>query len=275
MALYSYSKLSCFEQCPFKYKLRYIEKIKPEIEPIIEIHLGKTVHDSLEWLYNQVKKNKILTAEELIQHYSENWQKTYKSEFVITDKNLTQKDYFNKGVGFLLNYYMKHRPFDDNTLETEKKILFNLGNSQILGYVDRIAYDEKKNEYVIHDYKTSGSLPTKEKIDNDKQLSIYSLAVQELFGKNQRSLLVWHYLNFNKQIFARKSNQELEQLKQDILELIQKIESTKQFSTNKSALCNWCEYKNMCPNFGCQPPTKKQKQETLDKYPIVKKYLRD
>ena len=275
MALYSYSKLSCFEQCPFKYKLRYIEKIKPEIEPIIEIHLGKTVHDSLEWLYNKVKKNKIPTAEELIQHYSKNWQDTYKPEFVITDKKLTQKDYFNKGVGFLLNYYMEHKPFDDNTLETEKKILFNLGNSQILGYIDRIAYDENKKEYVIHDYKTSGSLPTKEKIDNDRQLSIYSLAVQELFGKQERSLLVWHYLNFNKQIFARKSNQELEQLKQDILNLIQKIEFAKQFPTNKATLCNWCEYKNMCPAFGGEPSIKKQKQETLDKYPTIKKYLRD
>ncbi|MBU1129168.1 MAG: PD-(D/E)XK nuclease family protein [Nanoarchaeota archaeon] len=275
MALYSYSKLSTFEQCAFKYKLRYIEKIKPEIEPIIEIHLGKCAHDSLEWIYNQVKESKIPTAEELIQHYSKNWQDNYNSKFVITDKKLAQKDYFNKGVGFLLNYYMEHKPFDDNTLETEKKILFSLGNSQILGYIDRLAYDEKKNEYVIHDYKTSGSLPTKERIDNDRQLSIYSLAIQELFGKQQRSLLVWHYLNFNKQIFARKSNQELEQLKQDILELIQKIESAKQFPTTKSPLCNWCEYKNMCPTFGGQPQIKKQRQETLDKYPTVKKYLRD
>lgn len=276
MAYYSHSKLSCFEQCPFKYKLKYIDKIKPEIEPIIEIYLGKSVHDSLEWVYKQVQKQKIPTAEELIEYYSKTWQETYKPEFVITDKNLTQKDYFNKGVGFLLNYYIQHKPFDDNTLETEKKISFKLKDNQILGFIDRLAYDEKKKEYVIHDYKTSGSLPSREKIDNDRQLSLYSLAIQELFGENTRCLLVWHYLSFNKQIFARRSNKELEKLKQDILELIKKIELTKEFPTNQTALCNWCEYKNMCPVFGGELPTKnqKQKQETLDKYPTVKRYLK-
>ncbi len=275
MAYYSHSKLSCFEQCPFKYKLKYINKIKPEIEPIIEIHLGKSVHDSLEWMYMQVvQKKKIPTAEELIENYAKTWQENYKPEIVITDKKLTQKDYFNKGIGFLLNYYMQHNPFDDNTLETEKKILFNLGNNQILGFIDRLAYDKKKKEYVIHDYKTSGSLPSREKIDNDRQLSLYSLAIQELFGEKTKCLLVWHYLNFNKQIFVRRSNKELEKLKQDILGLIQKIESTTKFPTNKKTLCNWCEYKNMCPAFGGEPPSKKQKQKTLNNYPTVKKYLR-
>ena len=57
MIVYSHSKLSTFEQCPLKYKLRYIDKIKPEIEKTIEAHLGSSVHDTLEWIYNSVKEN--------------------------------------------------------------------------------------------------------------------------------------------------------------------------------------------------------------------------
>ena len=57
MATYSHSKLCTFEQCPLKYKLRYIDKIKPVIEKTIESHLGKVVHGTLEWIYNSVKEN--------------------------------------------------------------------------------------------------------------------------------------------------------------------------------------------------------------------------
>ncbi|MCK4714329.1 MAG: PD-(D/E)XK nuclease family protein [Candidatus Aenigmarchaeota archaeon] len=28
MAMYSHSRISCFEQCPFKFKLKYIEKVR-------------------------------------------------------------------------------------------------------------------------------------------------------------------------------------------------------------------------------------------------------
>ena len=46
--------------------------------------------------------------------------------------------------------------------------------------------------------------------------------------------------------------------KEEILELIKKVESTKEFPTNKSVLCNWCEYKSKCPEF-----TKQSLQECL------------
>ena len=56
MAVYSYSKLNTFKQCPLKFKFRYIDKIIPKIERTIEAHLGSVVHETLEWIYKQVKK---------------------------------------------------------------------------------------------------------------------------------------------------------------------------------------------------------------------------
>ena len=32
MTVYSHSRLSCFEQCPQKYKLNYIDRVEPEVE---------------------------------------------------------------------------------------------------------------------------------------------------------------------------------------------------------------------------------------------------
>lgn len=250
MTIYSHSKISTFEQCRLKYKYRHIDKIKV-IETTIEAFLGKTVHNTLEWLYTKVKQNKIPTIEEIINYYSNNWGENYKDSIKIVKENFTTKDYFNKGIKFLIDYYFKHKPFSDNTLEVEKRIIIDLnkdGKYKLQGYIDRLVHDLEKDQLEIHDYKTANSLPTKEKIENDRQLALYSIAIKELFG-DKNVLLIWHYLAHNQKIISQRTNEQLEKLKKEIIELIDKIESTTEFPPNKSILCNWCEYKSLCPIF--------------------------
>ena len=50
MTVYSHSRLSCFEQCPHKFKLQYIDKVETEVEESIEAYLGLRVHETLEKL---------------------------------------------------------------------------------------------------------------------------------------------------------------------------------------------------------------------------------
>lgn len=251
MVIYSHSRLSTFEQCPLKFKYRYIDEIIPEIKTTIEAYLGSIVHDTLEWLYLQVKEGKIPTIDAMVTYYAENWQKDFTYEIKIVRKNLTPKDYFNKGINFLLNYYLKHKPFDDNTLEVEKKILIELDeNSHIQGFIDRLVHNLETGNYEVHDYKTANNLPTKEKIDNDRQLALYSIAIKEKFGYDKEVILVWHYLAHNQKIVSKRTDEQLAQLKKETLELIKKIESTTHFPSNQSVLCGWCEYKSMCPEFG-------------------------
>jgi putative RecB family exonuclease len=283
--VYSHSKLSCFEQCPLKFKYRYIDKIFPEIEISIEAHLGKCVHDTLEWLYFRIQKSMIPSIDDVILRYSTSWEKYYKPEMIIVDKDLNAKDYFNKGIQFLVNYYKKHHPFEDGTLELEKEIRINLdedGNYEIIGFIDRLVKNLQTGEYEIHDYKTANSLPTQERVDNDRQLALYAIAVKELFGNDKEICLVWHYLAHNKKIVSRRTNEQLSQLKIDTLELIEKIESTKNFPPCQGKLCEWCEYKQMCSlwntseeNMGKEKQEKKEIKIDLKKYPTVSKYIKD
>jgi len=249
--IYSHSRLSSFEQCPLKFKYRYIDKIIPEIEKSIESVLGITVHETLEWLYKESEKN-VPNLDKTIIYYLDKWQQNYNPKINIVKKNLTEKDYFNLGVEYILNYYTKYQPFKENTLEIEKKIFFNLdeqGEYKIIGFIDRLSYNLKTNEYEIHDYKTANTLPTQERIDNDRQLALYAIAIKNIYGQDKEVKLVWHYLAYNKKITSTRTNLQLENLKKQTLELIKKIESTTEFPPNKSVLCNWCEYKNICPEF--------------------------
>jgi len=262
--IYSHSRLSAFEQCPLKFKYRYIDNIPPAIEATIESHLGSAVHSTLEWLHKEVMQKRIPKINDVITYYAVKWQETYSEDTLIIKKELTQKDYFNKGVQFLADYYSKNHPFNDNTLEVEKHIIINLdGNKKIQGFIDRLTYNTETEEYEIHDYKTSNFLPMREKLENDRQLALYAIAIKEIFGSNKKVCLVWHYLAHNQKICFRKTNGQLEQLKKEILELINKIESTEKFYSKKSALCNWCEYKEYCPEFGGSPPQKDKQTELI------------
>ena len=69
---YSHSKIGTFEQCPLKFKFRYIDKIPTEAITI-EAHLGRIVHSTFEWLYTQVKeKENIPEIHEVISYYTKN-----------------------------------------------------------------------------------------------------------------------------------------------------------------------------------------------------------
>ena len=266
--IYSHSKLSAFEQCPQKYKFRYIDKLKPLIEKTIEAHLGTAVHDTLEWIYNSIKENPnfVPTIEQIITYYADKWQETYSDDILIVKKELSSKDYFNKGVEFLTNYYTKHYPFKDGTIECEKRITIELNNEiKLQGYIDRLVFNQKTGTYEIHDYKTANTLPSQEKIDSDRQLALYSIAIKEIYGQDKEIVLIWHYLAHNQKIISKRTNEQLENLKQEILELIKTIEETKIFPYNKSVLCEWCEYKGYCPAWGNKPP-KIEKQTSIIKF---------
>ena len=229
------------------------------------------MHNTLEWLYGEVKKGRVPTIDEVVVNYSENWKEDYEEDIPIVRKDMVVEDYFNKGVLFLINYYTKHKPFDDNTIAVEKAIMFNLdesGEYKIRGFIDRIVYNLETGEYEVHDYKTSGRLPNNGDVEKDRQLALYSIAVKELFGEDKKIILVWHYLSFNKKIYSKRTDEQLKQLKQDTLKLIKEIESTTIFPPKKSALCNWCEFKSICPTWGNKAP---DKQLSLEEYYKIKK----
>lgn len=247
METYSHSKIETFENCKLKYKYKYIDKIIPDVPKSIEAHLGSSVHKALEELYKSVMQKIILTLDEVIESYAKEWEETFSKDISIMDKTMTAKDYFNRGVEFLVNYYLKHQPFTDNTIATEEKVEIDLDDEKkLIGYIDRLVHNLEKNEIEIHDYKTSGSLFSKQKIEQGRQLALYALAIKEKFGKDKNVAMVWHFLAHDSKTVIPISNEKLVLVKKQVIELINEIENTKIFPANKSILCNWCEYRNMC-----------------------------
>ncbi len=58
--------------------------------------------------------------------------------------------------------------------------------------------------------------------------------------------LVWHFLDFNEKKISKRTNEQLEQLKKEIIDLIDKIESEREFPPKPGSLCRWCEFGMYC-----------------------------
>ena len=50
MSRFSYSKVDCFKSCPYKYQLRYIEKLGtlPNYDASNPLHVGSCMHTGIE-----------------------------------------------------------------------------------------------------------------------------------------------------------------------------------------------------------------------------------
>ncbi len=249
MVIYSHSRLSCFEQCPQKYKLNYIDKTETEVEESIEAFLGSRVHEVLEKLYEDLKYQKENSLEDLINYLHQIWKKNWDDSIVIVKEEYGPDNYLRMGKKFISDYYNRYHPFDKGkTIALEDRILINLdqeGNYQLQGYIDRLV-EVDDGFYEIHDYKTNSRLPLNDYIKNNRQLALYMIGVKNNYPDVKNVRLIWHFLAFDKEIDSTRSDEELENLKKDTIELIDRIESDEKFEANPSYLCDWCEFKPIC-----------------------------
>jgi len=250
MVVYSHSKIRSFEQCPLKFKFKYIDNAPPDFEQTIEGFLGDKIHQTLKWLYDKKIEERNIQLDDLIFYFAENWKRDFKEKIKISNGELNVDYYLKQGIQFLINYFNSNYPFKDNTIATEKKIIIPLDESKdyhVIGYIDRLVHNKEENTFEIHDYKTGNSIRTQEELDKDKQLAIYCLGIKHIFKDVKEINLIWHFLAFNKKMFSKRTDEELENLKLEILDLIKKIESAKEFLPNPSPLCKWCEFQSRCP----------------------------
>lgn len=270
--IYSHSRISTFEQCPLKFKFTYIDKQEVEEEETIEAFVGSMVHEALEWLYGQVKMTIIPSKEDVLQCYEHHWKKNFHPAIKINNEEFKHEHYFAKGKKFIEDYYHRYKPFNENTIAMEKKIMVDLdkeGKYKLIGYIDRLVYNKETKSYEIHDYKTNNHLKEQQDLEEDRQLALYCIAVKNMYQDANKICLIWHFLAFDKEFCVFKTENQLEKLKKDTIKVIEEIEKAvkkNEFPACKSGLCDWCGFKSLCPQF--------KHQAEIDKKPI-NEYLKD
>ncbi len=252
MPAFSISRIGTYESCPLQYKYAYIERRKVEAQDTVETFLGSRVHESLEKLYRDKQFEKLLSLDELLDYYNRIWKEEWDDTVIVVKKDYEPDNYRKVGERQLSDYYRRHEPFNEGrVMGLETKSYLPLDEEEKYSFhirIDRLMY-MGDGLYEVHDYKTGSSLPEKEDLDKDRQLAMYSLWVKEQFKDFKEARLVWHYLNFDKDMESFRTTEELEELRQEILKEIKEIEAAEEFPAHVSGLCNWCLYRSICPEW--------------------------
>jgi len=247
MTTYSHSRLGTFQQCKYKYKLNYIDKVKTDLESI-EAFMGKLVHETLEKLYKDLKFQKLNKKEDLIKFFENLWNEKYHDNILIVKKDYKANNYKKMGKKYIEDYYDHYKPFNDKTIidvETQNRIDLSDGNQYHIR-IDKLSCDKEGNYYVC-DFKTNNSLKAQGELDEDKQLAMYSLWVKDKYKDAKSVKLVWYFLAFDKEMISERNDEQLNELKKEIEDLIKEVEKCEKFPTNVSGLCDYCGYVKICP----------------------------
>lgn len=265
MAIYSFSKINLYKQCPLKYRYKYIDKIElQEFEETADLLLWKAVHFALEKFYNDLNNFHKPSKTTLVKFFDDYFeskiseQKEKWNEIVIKWDNKIE-DYKRRWVIYLEQYRDKHSPFEDiKVVSTETNIVFELDeNIKFRGVVDRL--DKKWNTFVINDYKTNKNLPTEDKDDYIEQLTLYWLWIKQKYGKYMEKMEAnLYFLHFDIEDRRIITDKKLDEIVKKYKSIIQEIEQKtfdynmwdkKSFETRENPLCRFCEYQTACPLF--------------------------
>ncbi|MGD2294780.1 MAG: PD-(D/E)XK nuclease family protein [Candidatus Aminicenantes bacterium] len=250
MPSFSHSKIDSFENCKLRFKYQYIDRIKLEVEDTVETFLGIRVHEALEKLYRDLRFEKFLSMEDLLDYFNQKWKENWKDSIKVVSTDYSFENYRKMGERYIRDYYNRYKPFDRGRvigLETQDRLsLDDEGRYTYSIRIDRLM-DMGQGLYEVHDYKTNNTLPAQEYLDTDRQLAMYALWVKNQFKDFQKVRLVWHFVAFDKEMESFRTEKQLEQVKKDVLTAIKNIEATQDFPPNVSSLCQWCLYQEICP----------------------------
>lgn len=247
MTTFSHSRIEAYETCPKKYEFAYLIKA-PKAPAGIEAFVGNRVHEALEWLYGEVKSCRVPDVEELVARYEQLWADSWTDDVRIAREGRSPEDYRAIGKKAVSAYHARYAPFDaDTTVGLEARICLSLDEDHdIVGYVDRIARISE-GVWEIHDYKTSAMPATQQKADADRQLALYEIALREMYPEVREVTLVWHYVATDMEVRSSRTPQQRDELRKRILDKIREIEAQSAFPARTSSLCDWCDFKALCP----------------------------
>lgn len=180
--VWSYSRIKCFHDCPYRWFLKYIKHI-PE-RPQFYASYGSFMHKLIEQYYKGE-----LTKEEMqikfLFDFSKEVHGARPQEGIV-------KKYIQCGNQYLKDF----EPFPYKMLGVEKKIVFNLESFPFVGYIDYLGekdgalhvIDNKSRDLKPRSTRAKPTVKDKELDDMLRQLYLYAGAVKDEYGCFPESL---------------------------------------------------------------------------------------
>jgi superfamily I DNA/RNA helicase/RecB family exonuclease len=232
----SASAITTYEGCPLRFKLEREWNLPRDVSAAL--HYGAVMHGVLRTFYDARRFGREIADTELLELLRQGL-----ADAGIPDRYQYEL-YLKQGSEQLQQFLelIRSTPQPD-VLNTEQNFDLQVGGTKLRGRVDRIDRAGPDSVAVV-DYKT-GKPRSQEEADESLQLSLYALAVKEVWG-HRVSQLVFYNLENNTAISTTRNDAQLEEAKLRVLEAAENIAHGK-FDAKPSYNCAFCPYRNLCP----------------------------
>ncbi len=162
----SYSQYNLWSQCPYRWKLLYIDGLR-EFTDSIHTMFGTSMHEVLQFylhiMYTKsIKEADSIDVEDLLrqrmQHHYERIMKENGGEVFCTENDMVE--FFQDGCDILDWFkrrraqYFSKKGYELVGIETELNYKMK-GNVVFKGYIDIVVHDTIRDKYIVYDIKTS------------------------------------------------------------------------------------------------------------------------
>ena len=238
------SSATTFEQCPRRWKFRYLERLP---DPPGEAALaGTLVHRVLERLLGDpaidrnLDRARALAGEEWPLH-----QALPELNQLGLDAEATRR-YKWRVWQAISGLWDLEDPTGVQVVATERRLDVQLGSVPFLGVLDRV--DATADGIVVTDYKSGRPPPAAYEADKLDQVLLYAAAWQASSGTEpiRARLLYLGSRSIEIEITGERLNGVLARL-QERWEALNACVTTEQFEPKTGPLCAWCPYTSRCP----------------------------
>ena len=157
-------------------------------------------------------------------------------------------------------------PQEIEPLEKERWVRGSLEDLNLRGILDRMDRDKDGNLIII-DYKSGKAPAAKYKEPRFFAMKLYALLIKDELGEMPKELKLIYLKNST--IHTLQVDEEtITNAKEEIMEIwsnIKKAYKENNFPAIKNALCDWCYYKPICPEYNKETPDTDELQEINNK----------
>ena len=244
---YSYSKISCYGQCKFKFKLKYLDKnflfsanIATDFGSLvhsIEEDIAKAIQAEQPINYIVLKNKFILECRKLALKYPTEFFSEDKSGRTYREKMYL---YLDSAI-YRLESYMKQHP-ELRIIGIEQKFDYDYdGVHSFNGSIDRAFINIETNDIIIQDIKTWAVPAQNSELKAPLQFAVYTMAAEKLWGVPYSQIRCEYDLPLCNITQAAQAEDLVGEGRPELDKLFKGIHD-ENFRPTVSALCHWCEY---------------------------------
>lgn len=272
---FSFSKIESYDNCRFRYKLKYVDKHYFSADSIATCY-GKLVHKIEELIAKYIMSNIPIDYADLKNKFINGVEDDGKFIKGINDlATAFEQDYFKPDSKSGKTYEEKSQYYLEEGIYRLEKLMIANPTYRIIGVelpfefeneigafngvIDRAIYDSQTNKVIIQDIKTYSEPMEASKLKAPLQMVIYTMAAKRGFKLLNEEIICQYDLPLVNVIQTVTNKNYMNDGIKRLQKLFNEINDNN-FEPKPSPLCHWCEFcatnknapekgKYLCPYF--------------------------